>query len=157
LLPAPVYALADLDVARRRARIVVSSDEAATPGGAVAVSPQLVQPLGWSFDDGVARYTKIYRTATGNWISAFAPVVEPGGPTRAVLVVDYAAEIYLDRLRELQVTIVLASLAGALGAMVIGMLVARRITRPVSALTGGVARVAQGDLSQELPVRSNDE
>jgi len=34
---------------------------------------------------------------------------------------------------------------------------ARRITRPVSALTVGVARVAVGDLSQALPVRSNDE
>jgi len=74
-----------------------------------------------------------------------------------VLVVDYALEIYLDRLRELQGTILLASLAGALGAIVVGVLVARRITRPVSALTGGVARVAVGDLSRALPVRSNDE
>jgi class 3 adenylate cyclase len=157
LLPAPVYALADFDAAGRRARLVVSSDESATPGAAYVLAPPLVQRLGWSFDDGVARYTGIYRTAGGRWISAFAPVAEPGGPPRAVLVVDYAAEIYLDRLRELQVTIVVASLAGALGAMGIGVLVARRITRPVSALTGGVARVAQGDLSQELPVRSNDE
>ena len=51
----------------------------------------------------------------------------------------------------------LASLAGALGATVVGVLVARRITRPVSALTGAVGRVALGDLSQTLPVRSNDE
>jgi class 3 adenylate cyclase len=91
------------------------------------------------------------------WISAFAPIADPAGPTRAVLVVDYAAEIYLDRLRALQVTIVVASLAGALGAMGVGVLVARRITRPVSALTTGVARVAQGDLSQAIPVSSSDE
>ena len=157
LLPAPVYALADLDPARRQARLVVTSEESATPGAPHQLAPELVQRLGWSFEDGVARYTGIYRSASGMWISAFAPVADPGGRTRAVLVVDYAAEIYLDRLRELQVTIVLASLAGALGAMVVGVLVARRITRPVSALTGGVSRVAQGDLSQELPVRSNDE
>src|SRR2546422_2564180 len=37
------------------------------------------------------------------------------------------------------------------------LLVARRLTRPISALTRGVARVAAGDLSQELPVRSRDE
>src|SRR3989449_11039903 len=37
------------------------------------------------------------------------------------------------------------------------LLVARRLTRPISALTRGVARVAAGGLSQELPVRSRDE
>jgi HAMP domain-containing protein len=47
--------------------------------------------------------------------------------------------------------------AGALGALLLGLLFARRITRPISALTAGVARVAGGDLSQELPVRSRDE
>lgn len=157
LLPAPVSALGDLDPARRQARLIVSSDETAAPGTARALAPELIQPLAWALDDGVARYTRIYKSPSGMWISAFAPIAEPGGPPRAVLVVDYAAEIYLDRLRELQVTIVLASLAGALGAIVVGVLVARRITRPVSALTTGVARVAGGDLSQALPVRSGDE
>jgi class 3 adenylate cyclase len=157
LLPAPVYILADLDASRRQARLVVTSDEGATAGTPHPLAPALVQPFGWSFEDGVARYTGIYRNASGMWISAFAPIAEAGGPPRAVLVVDYALEIYLDRLRELQGTILLASLAGALGAIVVGVLVARRITRPVSALTGGVARVAVGDLSRALPVRSNDE
>src|SRR5207249_1524593 len=47
--------------------------------------------------------------------------------------------------------------AGAFAALLLGLLVARRLTRPISALTRGVARVAAGDLSQELPVRSRDE
>src|SRR5205807_2016738 len=34
---------------------------------------------------------------------------------------------------------------------------ARRLTRPISALTGAVGRVAAGDLDQALPVRSRDE
>jgi adenylate cyclase len=43
-------------------------------------------------------------------------------------------------------------------ALLLGLVLARRLTRPVSALTGGVARVAAGDLSQPaLPVRSRDE
>ena len=157
LLPTPVYILADLDLAGHRARQTVSSDENAAAGQPRPLDPALLQPLGWSFEDGVARYTGIYRNASGRWISAFAPIVDPGGHTRAVLVVDYAVEIYLDRLRELQSTIVLASLAGGLGAMIVGVLVARRITRPVSALTAGVARVAVGDLSHALVVRSSDE
>jgi sigma-B regulation protein RsbU (phosphoserine phosphatase) len=41
--------------------------------------------------------------------------------------------------------------------LLLGLLVARRLTRPISALTGAVAHVAGGDLSQSLPVRSRDE
>jgi class 3 adenylate cyclase len=74
-----------------------------------------------------------------------------------VLVVDYPVEIFLDRSRELALAIVQGTLAGGLGALVLGLLFARRITRPVSALTSGVARVAGDDLSQTIAVRSADE
>ena len=83
----------------------------------------------------MARYTRLYRNERGAWISAFAPVTGEPGKRMSVLVVDYPLEIYLDRLRELRMAIVQASLAGALVASVVGLLVARRITRPVSALT----------------------
>jgi class 3 adenylate cyclase len=45
----------------------------------------------------------------------------------------------------------------ALAALLAGLVFARQVTRPISALTGGVARVAAGDLGQTLPVRSRDE
>src|SRR5262249_21659263 len=50
-----------------------------------------------------------------------------------------------------------ASLLGGAVALGAGVLLARRVTGPVSALTRGVARVAAGDLSEALPVRSADE
>ncbi len=96
------------------------------------------------------------RSEQPTWMTAVAPIVHDG-KNIAVLLVDYPVEIFLDRSRELAVAILQASLAGALGALVLGLLFARRITRPISALTGGVARVAGGDLSQSLPVRSGDE
>src|SRR5438132_741801 len=123
----------------------------------VAVAPEMIEPLGWTFEDGVARYTRIYRSASGTWITAIAPIVDATGRTTAVLSMDYAVDLYFERLRELQVAIVQASVAGAIAALLLGLLVARRLTRPISALTGGVARVAGGDLSEELPVRSRDE
>src|SRR5213078_4362152 len=119
--------------------------------------PDVAERLGWTFEDGVARYTGIYRNARGTWISAFAPVGGEAGKRLAVLVVDYPVEIYLDRLNELQFSILYASMAGALAALIVGLVMARRLTRPISALTHGVARVAEGDLSQALPVRSRDE
>ena len=45
----------------------------------------------------------------------------------------------------------------ALAAVVAGVVFARRITRPVSALMSGAERVGRGDLSQLVPVTSRDE
>lgn len=157
VLPTPIYTLT-LDGAGTRARLAVTTDDdRAAPGMPYPVAPEVAEPLAWTFEDGVARYTRLYRNERGAWISAFAPVTGEPGKRMAVLVVDYPLEIYLDRLRELRLAILQASLAGALVASVVGLLVARRITRPVSALTRGVARVAEGDLSQTLPVQSTDE
>jgi adenylate cyclase len=154
VLPTPIYTLT-LDGGR--ASLAVTSDGTDPPGTPFPLAPEVRQPLGWTLEDGVARNTGVYRNASGVWITAFAPVESEGQRPRAVLVVDYPLEIYLDRLRELQVSIVQAMIAGALASIVVGLLVARRITRPVSALTRGVARVAGGDLSQALPVQSGDE
>lgn len=154
VLPTPIYTLA---FDGGNARLLVASDEPAAPGTAYPIAPEVREALGWTFEDGVARYTRVYRNASGTWISAFAPIERAPAQPTAVLVVDYPVEIYLDRLRELRTAILEASLAGALCALLVGLLVARRITRPVSLLTRGVARVAAGDLSQALPVRSADE
>jgi twitching motility protein PilJ len=45
----------------------------------------------------------------------------------------------------------------ALVAVLVGVVFARRITRPVSALMSGAERVGRGDLSQLVPVTSRDE
>ena len=156
-LTTPIRTLAELDPGQRRARLVMDSDGAGHPGDPVALAPELLEPLVWIFDDGVARYTRVYHTATGAWISAFAPIVDASGTTTAVLAVDYSVDLYFDRLRDVEVAILQASAAGTVAALVFGLLFARRLTRPISALTRAVARVAAGDLSEELPVRSRDE
>jgi class 3 adenylate cyclase len=157
LLTSPIYTLSDYDPVARQARVMVTSDGPALPGDVIALVPEVAEPLGWSFEDGVARYTRTYRNGSGTWITAFATILDPQGRAVAALKVDYAVDVYLDRLRELQRSILLASLGGGLGALVVGVLFARYLTRPITALTTGVARVAAGDLSQSLPVRSRDE
>ena len=158
LLTTPIRTLVDYDPRTRRARIVLSTDETERPGAAYALGPELDEPITSGLVDGVARYTRAYRNAGGTWISAVAPIVDARGAATAFLSVDYQVDVFLDRLRELDVTIALASAAGALCALGLGLLFARRLTRPISALTGAVATVAGGDLSQPaLPVRSRDE
>jgi class 3 adenylate cyclase len=157
LLTTPIRTLADYDPRARRARVIVASYGPGRPGDPYPIAPELVDPLRWTFDDAVARYTGVYTNARGTWITAFAPVVDAKGQVMAVVMVDYPLEIYLDRLHELRATILYASVVGALGTSILGLLFARRLTRPIRALTAGVTRVAGGDLSRVLPVRSRDE
>src|SRR5262249_37896799 len=155
VLATHIYTLADYDRAPRRARAGVSTG-AQRAGQPYAVGPALVDPLGWTLEDGVARYTGVYMGAKGSMITAFAPIVQ-ADKNIAVLVVDYPVEIFLDRSRELGLAILQGTLAGGLGALVLGLLFARRITRPVSALTDGVGRVAGGGPPQTPPLRAAGE
>ena len=157
LLPTPVYTLTDFDPDTRMARFMVASGGPARPGEPYALIPEIVEPIAGVFEDGVARFTRIYLNQHGTWISAFAPVVNAEGRTIAVLDVDYPVEVYLERLDALRAVVLQAALAVALGTLVLGVLFARRFTRPITDLTRSVARVAGGDLSQALPVRSRDE
>ncbi|MGH7319615.1 MAG: adenylate/guanylate cyclase domain-containing protein, partial [Candidatus Rokuibacteriota bacterium] len=119
--------------------------------------PALLEPIGRAFREGVATQTGVYRNQSGTWITAFAPVRDAGGRVIAVLDVDYRVDVYLDRLAHLRYLILGTSLLAGIVALGLGIFLARRVTGPVSALTEGVARVAGGDLSQALPVRSQDE
>ena len=157
LLTTPIYTLSDFDAARGTARLLVISDGPGRPGDPLTVAREMIDPLRWTFEDAVARYTDVYTNDRGTWITAFAPILDRMGATAAVVVVNYPVEIYLDRLHELRRIILSASILGGLGTLVLGFLVARQLTRPIRALTAGVTRVAAGDLSEAIPVRSRDE
>jgi class 3 adenylate cyclase len=153
----PIYTLTGFDASARVAHFMVTSRGPGLPGESYPLVPALIEPLGRSFRDGVATHTSVYRNQSGTWITAFAPVRDRSGRIIAVLDVDYRVDVYLQRLAGLRNLVLAASLAGAVGALVLGVILARRVTRPISELTRGVARVAGGDLSQALPVRSRDE
>jgi class 3 adenylate cyclase len=157
LLTTPMRTLIDYDRASGRARIVVTTADDERSGAPFTVAAEAADAVAWTFEDGVARYTRIYRTQAGARISAFAPVPAADGRTAAVLEVDYPVDFYFDRLRELDTTILVGMLSGGLLAVALAVIVARRLTRPVVALTGAAARVAGGDLSPSVPVTSRDE
>src|SRR5262247_4600496 len=164
-LTTPVYTLTDYDPATQRARVVVVSDadEALQPGSRLTVGPELAQILDWTFTDGFARSTPIYwkwsekRQQREQWITAIAPIIDSTGKTIAVVAVEHQAALFSYWFDALSLAIVLACVGGGLVATVVGIGLTWRVTRPISALTGGVARVASGDLSPELPVHSSNE
>lgn len=154
----PIYTLTDFDPVARQARfMVISGGTGGVPGEPYALVDAILAPLAQAFREGVATQTGIYANEHGTWLTAFAPVRDAGGRVFAVLDVDYRVDVYLARLAALRWRLLAATALGGLVAVGVGLLVARRVTGPVSALTQGVARVAAGDLSRAIPVRSADE
>jgi signal transduction histidine kinase len=60
-------------------------------------------------------------------------------------------------LRQVNVLMIIAGGVAVLGVLVVSGIQARRIVRPVRALATAAHRVADGDLSQRIPVTSDDE
>src|SRR5713226_7859895 len=153
-LETPIYTLTDFDQLSGHARFMVTSRGPGAPGELYPLVPALIEPLWSSFRDNVAAHTAIYQNQSGTWITAFAPIRDGTGRIIGVLDVDYRVNVYLERLAALRSTVLLASLAGAIGALLLGLLFARRLTGPITALTHGAVRVAKGDLTQRLAVRA---
>lgn len=60
-------------------------------------------------------------------------------------------------LREFYRVLTVGSLVATVVALALGALLARSLTRPLRELTAATQAVAQGELAQQIPVRSNDE
>lgn len=153
----PIYTLTGFDPAKHQAHFMVTSRGPGLPGEVYHLAPELLAPLGQAFHEGVATYTPIYRDQAGTWITAFAPIRDAQGRVFAVLDVDYRVEVYLNRLAEVRRRLYLSSLAGALLALVAGLLIARQITQPVTQLSALARRVVEGDLSARVHIASRDE
>ena len=153
----PIYTLTGFDAANRQAHFMVTSRGPGLPGEIYHLAPELLVPLGQAFNQGIATYTPIYQDQAGTWITAFAPIRDAKGRVFAVLDVDYRVEIYLERLANVRRQLYLNSLAGALLALVAGVLIAQQITQPVAQLSGLARRVVEGDLSARVHVAARDE
>ena len=153
----PLYTLTDFDAAGRQARFMVTSRGPGLPGERYPLVPALLEPLGRAFREGFATHTDIYRNQSGTWITAFAPIRDTGGRVFAVLDVDYPVEVYLAELAAVRRRFYLHALAGAVLALAAGILIARRITRPVTQLSELARRVVEGDLTARASVAARDE
>jgi putative nucleotidyltransferase with HDIG domain len=153
----PIYTLTGFDAANQLAHFMVTSRGPGLPGETYHLAPELLSPLGQTFHEGVATYTPIYRDQSGTWITAFAPIRDSQGKVFAVLDVDYRVEVYLNQLAEVRRRLYLSSMAGAVLALIAGLLIARQITQPVTQLSALARKVVEGDLSARVHVASRDE
>lgn len=93
----------------------------------------------------------------GVWLSANAPVRAANGEIVAMLGVDLAASDILARLNRLLGIGVLAIGIASACAIVLGLLLARRVTRPLEEVGQALRRLEKGDWEARARVTSKDE
>ena len=150
-----VYTLSNVEGAM--ARFAVVSNGLAPVGLEYRLAPEIQLVVKDVLSTGTPAYTGIYTSSSGTWITAFAPVPNSAGQPVAVLDVDFRADVYLAQLRSVRGRLYLHSLVAALLALGAGVLMARRITRPVGELAAAARRVVEGDLATPVRVKASDE
>ena len=150
-----VYTLSNVEGAM--ARFAVVSNGLAPVGLEYRLAPEIQLVVKDVLSTGTPAYTGIYTSSSGTWITAFAPVLNSAGQPVAVLDVDFRADVYLAQLRSVRGRLYLHSLVAALLALGAGVLMARRITRPVGELAAAARRVVEGDLATPVRVKASDE
>ena len=150
-----VYTLTDIQGAT--ARFAVISNGLAPVGLEYKLAPEIQPILRRVLAAGVPAYTGIYRSSSGTWITAFAPVKNAAGQTVAALDVDFRADVYLGELAAVRRRLYLHSLAGAVLALVAGVLLARQITRPVVQLSSLARGIVEGHFATKVHVAARDE
>ena len=150
-----VYTLTDVQGAT--ARFAVISNGLAPIGLEYKVAPQIQPILRRVLAEGIPAYTGIYKSSSGTWITAFAPVKNAAGQTVAALDVDFRADVYLSELAAVRRRLYLHSFAGAVLALVAGVLLARQITRPVVQLSRLARGIVEGHFTTKVHVAARDE
>jgi putative nucleotidyltransferase with HDIG domain len=151
----PVYTLSNIEGAMARFAVISMWD--VPLGEPYHLVPEIQPTLHRVLQEGTAAYTDIYHNEHGTWITAFAPVKNAAGRTVAALDVDFRADVYLAGLAAVRRQLYLHSLAAALLALGAGILLARRITRPLGQLSALARGVVEGDLTTRVHITARDE
>lgn len=90
-------------------------------------------------------------------LSGYAPIRDKEGNAVAILGVDVAAdEVYLIR-KQVYKRILFILFSGIIVSLALGMLISRRITKPVGELVEGTRRISKGDLHYMVNAGGSDE
>ena len=107
--------------------------------------------------DGPTADTKLTRDEWGTLLSGYAPIRDSKGLAVAVLGVDYMANDVETIMREYQKPVLIVFLGGLVLAFILGLFVARPVSRPIEELVEGTRRIAKGDLHFRAKIQGEDE
>jgi class 3 adenylate cyclase len=110
-----------------------------------------------TFDGAGAGSEGPYTNATGNWISAWAPIHGSEGEVVAVLQADYSVATMLAELANRNLERLLFSLFGLFVAFIASAVVGARIAQPIRQVAAAAAEIEGGNLDIEVPETREDE
>ncbi|MFN2433740.1 MAG: PAS domain-containing sensor histidine kinase [Gemmatimonadota bacterium] len=147
----------DIYVFDRELRVLASTDSSVTPGYVYPLLRNYGRELEAVFA-GNEQASVRFEDDEGNvYQSAFAPLYgQVGGLAIAALGVDLNVA-YLDILGEFRRTTIWITALGILLAIVVGLVFARNLTRPITGLVASAERMEHGNLGEPVVVRSGDE
>ena len=137
---------------------VISAEEEANPVGTIYAPPLAFPSMTHPFKDGqIHTSDDWYEDRWGRFISASVPIHAADGRVIAALGVDYLETGDANKLRQLRLVAALLTAAAVLVSAVLALLLARRLTRPIQALTRGAQQVSAGQFDAHVEVNSRDE
>jgi methyl-accepting chemotaxis protein len=126
------------------------------PGSDYEIKPELVDAIHEMERTGVG-FSDIYEDLDGEWITVLKPIYNDRNQTIAVFAVDFNNQKIEDDLNSMLWEVVgFGSAIGVVFIVVIAFLI-RRLVKPLTELSVLSTRVAAGDLTVSIPVRSKDE
>ncbi len=94
-------------------------------------------------------YTPIYTTkGVGSWISAFAPVRASDGTIDGVLEVDYRVDFFYAKIKDRAIMIALVAVGFIVLALLLSLLLAAKISRPILQMTNISRRISKGNFNE---------
>lgn len=110
------------------------------------------------FQDGQQVVRDLYSDEHGEWISAYAPILDSAGRVTGLLEVDLASEEYFRRFNAMtHVMILVALLAVALSTILGWLVLAHLVIRPLQAIHGGMTALSRQDFSHRVRLATGDE
>lgn len=143
--------IVDLDPLAQHGNRIVST---AFPGDEYNASrfPEMLKSF-----DGPSADTKFEYDEWGATLSGYAPIRNKEGKAIAIVGVDMLADDVFVIQKNIKRQMLLVALMGVILAIILGMIIAQRITRPVHELVEGTAHLAKGNMHYRVKVYGNDE
>ena len=114
---------------------------------------ELIQAAG---TDKTGRFSKIkIDNMPHSVIPVALPTLPSSSPVELIIAYSHQNEIRLQR--QLTLILFVAAAVGLLFAYIVSYLIGLRMTKPIHELTSGVSRIASGELTHQLDVRTRDE
>lgn len=125
------------------------------PIGNLFIPPDPLYIMAFSGKSAVSQ--DFYKDDFGTWMTAAIPIKDRNGDVLAVLGVDIEVTSEANQLRDLRYICFGIVGVSALLSVVVSIVVAQLLTRPIAKLRQGAEKVRSGDLSTKLNLKSNDE